>query len=132
MARILVVDDEAEIAHLFRMLLVNAGHQVDTADSAEAAMACVTDIHYDLIVADMRMPGAGGTALAQFLRAARRSETKIIACTAYYRESLVAHLGFDGFIGKPIDAGAFVSIVEAHLGPSTPPAQPAAPAPASE
>lgn len=61
--RILVVDDEAEIAELLCEILQLAGHEVDVADSGGSALRRVAEVKYDLVLSDMRMPGMDGTML---------------------------------------------------------------------
>jgi CheY-like chemotaxis protein len=65
--RVLVVDDEAEIADLLREILELAGHEVDVADSGESALQRVADVRYDFVLSDMRMPGMDGTMLYEAL-----------------------------------------------------------------
>lgn len=58
--RILVVDDEPDVAELIREILRKDGFAVDSADSAEAALALVRNHSYTLILTDLNMPGMGG------------------------------------------------------------------------
>jgi PAS domain S-box-containing protein len=59
-ARVLVVDDEADIAAMIAEILRNDGHRAEVADNAEAALAAVRQGGVDLIVSDIRMPGLDG------------------------------------------------------------------------
>jgi CheY-like chemotaxis protein len=65
--RMLVVDDELEIAELLREILEQAGHEVDVAASGEAALRRIDELDYDFILSDIRMPGMDGTALYDVL-----------------------------------------------------------------
>lgn len=58
--RILVVDDEPEVADLIRDLLHRDGHFVDSVTEAATALDLVTRQPYDLILCDVRMPGLDG------------------------------------------------------------------------
>src|SRR5262249_38929996 len=60
--RILVVDDESEVADVLREILELAGHDVDFADSGEAALRRLASTDYDVVLSDMRMPGMSGAA----------------------------------------------------------------------
>jgi len=60
---ILVVDDEAEVAALMRDTLELAGHQVEIASNGAAALACLAERRYDLVLSDIRMPGMDGPGL---------------------------------------------------------------------
>ncbi|MDI4633532.1 response regulator [Pelomonas sp. V22] len=62
-ARVLVVDDEQEIADLMRAFLEGAGYEVATAESGAVALALLQEAQFDLIVSDLRMPDMDGAAL---------------------------------------------------------------------
>ncbi len=62
-ARILVVDDEAEIADLIRSMLESAGYDVATAESGAVALAMLEQAQFNAIVSDLRMPDMDGAAL---------------------------------------------------------------------
>jgi CheY-like chemotaxis protein len=78
--RVLVVDDESEIASLLREILELAGHEVDVAASGESALRCVTQGDYDFVLSDMRMPGMDG---AMFYQALRRQRPELVARLAF-------------------------------------------------
>ena len=65
--RILVVEDEPEIAEMVAEMLKQDGHDVIVALSGRAALARVKAIEPDLIVSDLRMPGLGGPDLHRLL-----------------------------------------------------------------
>jgi len=54
--RVLVVDDEIEIASALAEILSLDGFRVDVAESGPAALDCIAGAEYDLIVTDLRMP----------------------------------------------------------------------------
>lgn len=60
---VLVVDDEPEIRQMLSTILDDAGHQVVTAASAREALQRMDGAHFDVILADMRMPEFDGRAL---------------------------------------------------------------------
>jgi len=66
--RVLVVDDEAEIADLLRSMLESAGHEVSTAESGQVALALLEMAHHDAIVCDLRMPDMDGPQLWREVR----------------------------------------------------------------
>ncbi|MBL8360096.1 MAG: PAS domain S-box protein [Rubrivivax sp.] len=67
-ARILVVDDEAEIAELMRAFLEGAGYDVLTAESGAVALELLAEAPVDAIVSDLRMPDIDGAALWREVR----------------------------------------------------------------
>jgi two-component system NtrC family sensor kinase len=66
--RILVVDDEAEVAELMREVLEGAGFDVLTAESGAVALELLAEARFDAIVSDVRMPDVDGPALWQRLK----------------------------------------------------------------
>jgi PAS domain S-box-containing protein len=67
--RVLVVDDEPEIAGLLRTLLEGAGYDVATAESGAVALEMLGEVRFDAIVSDLRMPDVDGAALWRELNA---------------------------------------------------------------
>jgi two-component system NtrC family sensor kinase len=61
--RVLVVDDEPEVAELFAELLSEEGHEVDVAANGKAALARIETARYDVVLCDMRMPELDGPGL---------------------------------------------------------------------
>ncbi len=62
-ARVLVVDDEPELADVMRDMLESAGHEVATADSGALALEMLATARFDAIVSDLRMPEMDGAGL---------------------------------------------------------------------
>jgi two-component system NtrC family sensor kinase len=67
-ARILVVDDEAELADLMRAMLEGEGYEVMTAESGAVALELLGEARFDAIVSDLRMPDIDGAALWRAVR----------------------------------------------------------------
>jgi DNA-binding NtrC family response regulator len=67
-ARILVVDDEVDMLETCRKILARHGHEVATAASADAAEPLLTGGSFDLLIADLVMPGRNGLELARWAR----------------------------------------------------------------
>ncbi len=61
--RVLVVDDEPEIAGLMRDMLEDAGYEVATAESGAVALALLETARFDAIVSDLHMPEMDGATL---------------------------------------------------------------------
>jgi two-component system NtrC family sensor kinase len=66
--RILVVDDETELAAVLREALELAGFEVATAESGLVALELLEEARFDAIVSDLRMPGMDGAALWRAVR----------------------------------------------------------------
>jgi two-component system, NtrC family, nitrogen regulation response regulator NtrX len=69
LATILVVDDERNIRRALRMVLEGAGYDVLDAETGEQALEIFAGQHVDLVILDVRMPGIGGLATLERLRA---------------------------------------------------------------
>ena len=105
--RILLVDDNRDVAESLSMLLEMEGHQVQIAGDGCAALEIARTERPDVIFLDIGLPGLSGHAVAQELR--RNSglgQTLLIALTGYgqpedRKKSLAA--GFNEHLVKPLD-----------------------------
>ncbi len=62
-ARVLVVDDESELADLVRQALETAGYEVATAESGAVALEMLATARFDAVITDLRMPDIDGVTL---------------------------------------------------------------------
>ncbi len=111
--RVLVVDDEPVTRELARAILEPAGAQVSEAKDGREAVRMALEAPYDAILMDLRMPGLDGLAAAERIRRGTgpNQSTPIIAFSAAAggrRGDDLKALGFDGQIGKPVNAAALV------------------------
>ena len=117
----LVVDDEADARDLLQTVLADAGANVQTADSAQAALATLPRFRPHVLVSDIGMPELDGYQLIERVKALPdRLGRNIasIALTAYTRQvdkSKALAMGFDAHIGKPVNPSDLVAAV-ANLG----------------
>jgi two-component system, NtrC family, response regulator PilR len=81
-SRILVVDDEASMRDLLRILLEKEGHKVLTAGDGASALQLAIERETDLVISDIRMPALDGVGLLAGLRE-HGLETPVIMMTAY-------------------------------------------------
>jgi excisionase family DNA binding protein len=101
--RVLVVDDEASIRELLSKTLALAEYEVDTAPDGRTAIERLRLGHYDLLIADLKMPGLDGLSL---IREAKRlsSDLPVIIITGFSSESSAieaVNLGVAGYLTKP-------------------------------
>ena len=83
--RTLIVDDHSDVRFLIRMIVADAGLDVEVvgdAASAEAALAQLDALAPDVVVLDARMPRVDGFKAAQMLLA-RQPELAIVLCSAW-------------------------------------------------
>src|SRR5215469_15941931 len=68
MAHILVVDDERSICELLEITFRKEGHKVEVANNVEAAKRKLESQIFDIVISDVRMPGATGMDLLKFTK----------------------------------------------------------------
>ena len=118
-ARILIVEDNADNMFLTVMLLHSAGHTVLSATDAEAALTFARAELPDLILMDIQLPGMDGLEATALLK--RDEATRaipVIALTALAMkgdEGRIRAAGCDGYIAKPMGIQQFLTTVAAHL-----------------
>jgi two-component system OmpR family response regulator len=115
--RILVVDDEANIAELVATALRYEGFDVRTAGDATAALAAVRDVAPDLVVLDVMLPDADGFDLQARLRADgyRLPVLFLTARDAVEDRIRGLTLGADDYMTKPFSLEELVARVHAVL-----------------
>ena len=101
--RILVVDDESSIRDLLAKTLALAEYDVDTATDGRSALERLRLYPYDLLIADLKMPGIDGLSV---IREAKRlkSDLPVIIITGYSTETAAieaVNLGVSGYLTKP-------------------------------
>src|SRR5687767_4603889 len=85
--RVLVVDDEESIRELLsKTLALREEYEVDTASDASTALERMRQSQYDLLVADLKMPGMDGLTLIKQARNIK-ADLPIIIITGYSSES---------------------------------------------
>jgi DNA-binding response OmpR family regulator len=118
-SRILIVEDDPDIAQLIGHYLQRAGHATDGLASGAAVMAHVRASPPDAIVLDLMLPGMDGLLVCQALRADRATAAiPIIMLTARGEESdriAGLELGADDYVTKPFSPGELIARVGALL-----------------
>jgi DNA-binding response OmpR family regulator len=116
MQRILVVEDEMQIARTLRDYLEVAGFEVTAVGDGESALASARGWRPDLVVLDLGLPGIDGLDVARELR--RASTVPIVMLTARGEESdriVGLELGGDDYLVKPFSPKELVARVRAVL-----------------
>ena len=119
MNRILVVEDDPDIANLIRRYLQRGGFEVDVRVSGRDALTAVGSSPPDLILLDLMLPQVSGQDVCRTLRAdPKTASIPIIMVTARAEESeriAGLDLGADDYIAKPFSPGELVARVRALL-----------------
>jgi excisionase family DNA binding protein len=116
--RVLVVDDEASIRELLSKTLALAEYDVDTAPDGRTAIERLRLGHYDLLIADLKMPGLDGLSL---IREAKRlkADLPVIIITGFSTESSAieaVNLGVAGYLTKPFRVPQVLAAAARALG----------------
>lgn len=114
---ILVVDDEPDLVANCERLLRRAGHVSLRAYTGPDAMALIDREEPDLVVADLRLPGADGLAVTRHARH-HVPPIPVILITAYdssQARRAASESGADVYLAKPFSNAAFLDAVQRVL-----------------
>ncbi|ALO46991.1 sigma-54-dependent transcriptional regulator [Pseudohongiella spirulinae] len=106
---VLVVEDEQVIRTALRRLLERHGYQVSEAGSVKEGVELLAQNHYDIVVSDLRLPGAPGTDLI------KATDTPVLIMTSYssLRSAIDSmKLGAVDYIPKPFEHEEMLQAVE--------------------
>jgi CheY-like chemotaxis protein len=118
MPKILVIEDDDVSRELMRMALQARGHEVSVADNGVAGYDAALFTKPDLIVTDIRMPGADGVHVVRRVRDTPSLEqTPILVTTAFGTgtATFALQLGADAYEPKPLNPQSFLATVERLL-----------------
>jgi two-component system response regulator AtoC len=105
--RVLVVDDKENILKLFAKILAE-GHHVTSALDGARALSLIATEEFDVVVTDIRMPGAGGFEVLAAVKA-RSPSTEVVMMTGYASVGDAVRamkLGAYDYLEKPFDPDA--------------------------
>ncbi len=118
-ARILVVDDDEQVGHYFRVLLERAGYRVDLAADGRQALRQVEADPPDLVLLDVILPGLGGLEVLRILKSPKEVDfLPVILLTGDSDMDTRLHglkLGADDYLTKPAKAEEVLARIEALL-----------------
>jgi DNA-binding NtrC family response regulator len=114
MARLLIVDDNPELADNIAEILAGCGHEAQVVDSVEAALDLLRSETFAGILTDLRLPGQSGLDLIALLRE-RVDATPVVLMTAFADEAAAQtarRLGALEVLLKPLELARLFSLVE--------------------
>src|SRR5262249_50150049 len=117
MKKLLIVDDEVDIASSIQYVLNQEGFSTLLAHDGQKAMQLYESEKPDLIILDLMMPGLDGYEVCRRIRSADR-KTPILMLTARTSEidTVVGlELGANDYVAKPVRLRELVARVKAHL-----------------
>lgn len=117
---VLVVDDNKDAADALVALLSAEGHRASAAYSGVTAIARADEVHPDVVLLDIGMPGTSGFDVARALRDYRRAPKPVIVAVtgaADPSDRLAARMaGFDHYLVKPVEMSALVTLLKRIAG----------------
>ena len=114
MAKILIVDDDADLRTLFGLGFLRRGHSIVVAGDGAAALECIVTHAPDLIITDITMPVMDGLELLRRLRADGPPTLPVVVVSAH-AEQRAAAIAADAFLVKPVALRQLVEVAEGLL-----------------
>jgi two-component system KDP operon response regulator KdpE len=115
-ARILIVEDEADIRRFVRLTLEAEGHEVFEADSVQRGLIEAGTRRPDLLVVDLGLPDGDGVALIRDLRGWSAVPVIVLSARSSEADKIAAlDAGADDYLVKPFGAGELMARVRAQL-----------------
>lgn len=109
MAKILIIDDEADIAEVFKIALTQGGYEVDTAGDARDGLTHAKEGQYDLFILDQMLPDLSGNEILKILKSDEK--TKNIPVT------MLSNFGHDDMIKGALNEGAVDYLLKYQITP---------------
>lgn len=116
MEKILIVDDENDIAELISDILEDEGYSTTIKNSGNDAIEEIKENDYDLILLDVMMPDISGTEVCANIRNHTSSPIIFVTAKTALSSKLVGfEVGADDYVTKPFVNEELVARVKAHL-----------------
>lgn len=116
MEKILIVDDENDIAELISDILEDEGFKTDIRNDGASAISAIKENSYNLILLDIMMPNASGTEVCASIRNITSAPIIFVTAKTQLIDKLVGfEVGADDYITKPFINEELVARVKAHL-----------------
>ena len=122
MIRVLIVDDDPEVAGVLDEMVTRFGHQTAVAHNGVQAIQAVRDFAPHVVLLDIRMPGIDGHTVLDHLRGSPRAPT-IIIVSGNHQEDEARELlqrGAVDYVMKPVDFGYLERAIVAAAGVAPP------------
>lgn len=117
MASILLIEDNDEVAEVFKEILQSAGHYVERSAAAYGAILRAVKMPFDIVIMDLLLQGANGAVAALALRGLGM-ECPIIVVTGGLMpldQTVYDHARFAGRLLKPVKPSELLEEIDRHL-----------------
>ena len=116
-AKILVIDDEDSMCNFMEIMLSKEGYSVDTANTGTDGVDMLKDKNYDLVIADMNMPGMTGLEVLQQVKSFKTTQEFIVMTAFASVDSAIEamKLGAADYITKPFKVDEIKLTIEKSI-----------------
>ncbi|HEY3079638.1 MAG TPA: response regulator [Chloroflexota bacterium] len=109
---LLLVDDNPDVALLFRRFLGGSSYRIVQARSAERALRLARELQPDVVFLDVLMPLADGWEILQALRAdPTTADLRVVICSVLPDAALAGSLGVTELLAKPVTRAALLALM---------------------
>ena len=116
MDRILIIEDDEDIAYLERDYLIASDFAVDVASRGDTGLEMALQGHYDLIILDVMLPEKDGFEICREIRKDKNIPVLMVSAKKEDIDKIRGlGLGADDYITKPFSPSELVARVKAHL-----------------
>lgn len=117
-AKILIVEDEEQLARMLRSNLIQAGYGVNTARSGMEALEQMILNEFGVVLLDLGLPDIDGKDLIAQIRAVSGAAIIVISARESEKEKIAAlDLGASDYVAKPFDMGELLARIRVALRP---------------
>lgn len=116
--RVLVVEDDREVAESFRSLLADCGFEVTVAYGSADGLKAARQLAPHVVLCDIGLPDGDGYSVGSMLRQSSCITSRLIAVTGYGEPSdrqRALAAGFDQHLAKPVDPATLLRELELTL-----------------
>ena len=115
MKRVLIVEDDANLRIVIRMVLERAGYEISEARHGVAALESIAEEMPDLVIADMTMPVMGGVELIDRIQSnPATASLPIVLLSGLQVDSAVSRL-VDAVVLKPFEPADLIASIDRAL-----------------